>query len=152
MIPTPLLISLEASIATNKPRLVVIDSVAAMFDGEAIARRQVRAFLTMLRKIAKDHDTAAARPHSHIPPYPQRSDCASRVHSICPADAASHDQRFIYSSVSSTAPKVAGLFNVACDIRGSRDFILFGGEFALSFGCLISCTTINIIKPIMVIN
>jgi RecA-family ATPase len=58
MIPTPLLISLEAWIAMNKPRLVVIDSVAAVFDGEAIARRQVRAFLAMLRKIAKDHDTA----------------------------------------------------------------------------------------------
>jgi RecA-family ATPase len=58
MMPTPLLISLEAWVATNKPRLVVIDSVAAVFDGEAIARRQVRAFLAMLRKIAKDHDTA----------------------------------------------------------------------------------------------
>jgi RecA-family ATPase len=37
---------------------VVIDSIAAVFDGEAIARRQVRAFLAMLRKIARENDTA----------------------------------------------------------------------------------------------
>jgi hypothetical protein len=42
------------------PRLVAIDSVAAVFDGEAIARRQVRAFLAMLRKIARQHDVAIA--------------------------------------------------------------------------------------------
>jgi RecA-family ATPase len=55
---TPLLNALEAWIAANKPRLVVIDSIAAVFDGEAIARRQVRSFLAMLRKIARAHDTA----------------------------------------------------------------------------------------------
>ncbi|MGV7215901.1 AAA family ATPase [Bradyrhizobium sp. UFLA05-112] len=54
----PLLDWLEAWIVENKPRLVVIDNVAAVFDGEAIARRQVRAFLAMLRKIAREHDTA----------------------------------------------------------------------------------------------
>jgi RecA-family ATPase len=37
---------------------VVIDSIAAVFDGEAIARRQVRAFLAMLRKIARENDVA----------------------------------------------------------------------------------------------
>jgi RecA-family ATPase len=55
---TPLLVQVENWIATNKPRLVVIDSIAAVFDGEAIARRQVRTFLGMLRKIAREHDTA----------------------------------------------------------------------------------------------
>ncbi|PJG56630.1 recombinase RecA [Bradyrhizobium forestalis] len=54
----PLLDWLEAWIIEHKPRLVVIDNVAAVFDGEAIARRQVRAFLAMLRKIAREHDTA----------------------------------------------------------------------------------------------
>jgi RecA-family ATPase len=55
---TPLLLQVEAWIEQHKPRLVVIDSVAAVFDGEAIARRQVRAFLAMLRKIARQHDVA----------------------------------------------------------------------------------------------
>lgn len=54
----PLLDWLEGWIAEHKPRLVVIDSIAAVFDGDAIARRQVRAFLAMLRKIAREHDTA----------------------------------------------------------------------------------------------
>ncbi|SDJ43875.1 RecA-family ATPase [Bradyrhizobium sp. Rc2d] len=54
----PLLDWLEAWIIEHKPRLVVVDNVAAVFDGEAIARRQVRAFLAMLRKIAREHDTA----------------------------------------------------------------------------------------------
>jgi RecA-family ATPase len=54
----PLLDWLEAWMAKHRPRLVVIDSIAAVFDGDAIARRQVRAFLAMLRKLARDHDTA----------------------------------------------------------------------------------------------
>ncbi|MEY9457987.1 AAA family ATPase [Bradyrhizobium ottawaense] len=54
----PLLSWLEAWIVEHKPRLVVIDNVAAVFDGDAIARRQVRAFLAMLRKVAREHDTA----------------------------------------------------------------------------------------------
>ncbi|WLA53199.1 AAA family ATPase [Bradyrhizobium diazoefficiens] len=54
----PLLDWLESWIVDHKPRLVVVDNVAAVFDGEAIARRQVRAFLAMLRKIAREHDTA----------------------------------------------------------------------------------------------
>jgi RecA-family ATPase len=36
----------------------VIDSVAAVFDGEAIARRQVRPFVAMLRKLAREHELA----------------------------------------------------------------------------------------------
>lgn len=54
----PLLVQLETWIAQHRPALVVIDSVAAVFDGDAIARRQVRAFLAMLRKIARDTGTA----------------------------------------------------------------------------------------------
>lgn len=54
----PLLDWLDGWIREHRPRLVVIDSIAAVFDGDAIARRQVRAFLAMLRKIARDHDTA----------------------------------------------------------------------------------------------
>lgn len=55
---TPLLIQIEQWIERHKPRLIVIDSVAAVFDGEAMARRQVRAFLAILRKIARQHDVA----------------------------------------------------------------------------------------------
>ncbi len=58
LVRAPLLDWLEAWITEHKPRLVVIDSIAAVFDGDAIARRQVRAFLAMLRKIARAHDTA----------------------------------------------------------------------------------------------
>lgn len=55
---TPLLIAVEGWIEQYRPRLIVIDSVAAVFDGEAIARRQVRAFLAMLRQIARSNDVA----------------------------------------------------------------------------------------------
>jgi RecA-family ATPase len=55
---TGLLVAVENWIGRVKPRLVVIDSIAAVFDGEAIARRQVRSFLAMLRKLARDNDTA----------------------------------------------------------------------------------------------
>jgi RecA-family ATPase len=55
---TPMFVALETWIASNRPRLVVVDSIAAVFDGEAIARRQVRAFLAMLRKVAREHETA----------------------------------------------------------------------------------------------
>jgi RecA-family ATPase len=54
----PLLDWLETWIKDNRPRLVTIDSIAAVFDGDAIARRQVRGFLAMLRKIAREHDVA----------------------------------------------------------------------------------------------
>jgi RecA-family ATPase len=55
---TPLLASMKRWIEQHQPRLVVIDSAAAVFDGVAIDRRQVRAFLAMLRKIARAHDVA----------------------------------------------------------------------------------------------
>ncbi|CAL74411.1 hypothetical protein; putative RecA-superfamily ATPase (involved in signal transduction) [Bradyrhizobium sp. ORS 278] len=55
---THLLQQLESWIVQNKPALVAIDSVAAVFDGDAIQRRQVRAFLAMLRKLAREQETA----------------------------------------------------------------------------------------------
>jgi RecA-family ATPase len=58
IIKTPLLLQVEKWIEQHKPRLVVIDSIAAVFDGDAIDRRQVRSFLAMLRKIAREHDAA----------------------------------------------------------------------------------------------
>ncbi|WP_082077110.1 AAA family ATPase [Bradyrhizobium sp. LTSPM299] len=58
MARAPLLDWLESWIKEHKPVLVVIDSIAAVFDGEAIARRQVRAFFAMFRKIARDHGMA----------------------------------------------------------------------------------------------
>jgi RecA-family ATPase len=54
----PLMDQLEQWISEHRPRLVVIDSIAAVFDGDAIQRRQVRSFLAMLRKIAREYDTA----------------------------------------------------------------------------------------------
>jgi RecA-family ATPase len=42
----------------RRPLLVVIDSIAAVFDGEAIASRQVRSFLAMLRTISRENETA----------------------------------------------------------------------------------------------
>lgn len=55
--PTGLMLGLQRWVAEHKPRLVVIDNAAAVFDGEAIARRQVRTFVGMLRKLAVEHDT-----------------------------------------------------------------------------------------------
>ncbi len=51
---TPLLIAIEGWIKQCAPRLIVIDSVAAVFDGVAFDRRQVRAFLAILRKLARE--------------------------------------------------------------------------------------------------
>jgi hypothetical protein len=58
VVKTPLFIEIEAWIKIHRPRLVAIDSIAAVFDGDAIARRQVRSFLAMLRKLAREYDTA----------------------------------------------------------------------------------------------
>ncbi len=55
---TALLLQIESWLSGHRPMLVVIDSIAAVFDGEAIARRQVRSFLAILRKIARDNATA----------------------------------------------------------------------------------------------
>ena len=55
---TALLLQIQAWICAHRPILVVIDSIAAVFDGEAVARRQVRSFLAMLRKIARGNATA----------------------------------------------------------------------------------------------
>lgn len=56
--PTALMLGLQKWVAEHRPRLVVIDNAAAVFDGEAIARRQVRTFVGMLRKVAAEHDAA----------------------------------------------------------------------------------------------
>jgi RecA-family ATPase len=58
IVATDLLREVELWIKEYRPRLVVIDSVAAVFDGEANTRRQVRAFVAMLRKIARLYDVA----------------------------------------------------------------------------------------------
>jgi RecA-family ATPase len=55
---TALLQQVESSISAHRPILVIIDWIAAVFDGEAIARRQVRSFLATLRKIARENETA----------------------------------------------------------------------------------------------
>jgi RecA-family ATPase len=55
---TALFDHVEVWIKAHTPRLMVIDSIAAVFDGEAIARRQVRAFVAMLRKVARDQGCA----------------------------------------------------------------------------------------------
>ncbi|MCA1546313.1 AAA family ATPase [Bradyrhizobium sp. BRP19] len=55
---TALLQQLERWMEECRPVLVVIDSIAAVFDGDAIVRRQVRQFLAMLRKLAMDRDAA----------------------------------------------------------------------------------------------
>jgi RecA-family ATPase len=58
VVKTPLFTKIETWIKMHRPRLVAIDSIAAVFDGDAIARRQVRSFLAMLRKLAREYDTA----------------------------------------------------------------------------------------------
>jgi RecA-family ATPase len=55
---TGLFDALEIWVRAHCPALIVIDSIAAVFDGEAIARRQVRSFLAMLRKLARENETA----------------------------------------------------------------------------------------------
>lgn len=58
MTRAPLMARLEDWVARHRPALIVVDSIAAVFDGEAIARRQVRAFLGMLRKMARSSEAA----------------------------------------------------------------------------------------------
>jgi RecA-family ATPase len=58
VVKTPLFNEIETWVKMHRPRLVAIDSIAAVFDGDAIARRQVRSFLAMLRKLARENDTA----------------------------------------------------------------------------------------------
>lgn len=55
---TALLQQVESWISAYRPILVVINSIAAVFDGEAIARRQVRSFLAMLRRVARENEAA----------------------------------------------------------------------------------------------
>jgi RecA-family ATPase len=55
---SPLFESTVRWIEEHRPSVVVIDSVAAVFDADAIARRQVRTFLATLRKVAQATGTA----------------------------------------------------------------------------------------------
>lgn len=50
--------SVIAFATEHRPALIAVDSAAAVFDGDAIARRLVRAFLAMLRKLAGDTGAA----------------------------------------------------------------------------------------------
>jgi RecA-family ATPase len=48
--PTPQMLAFAAAVCAERPALVVIDSVAAVFGGNYIDRVQVRTFVSMLRK------------------------------------------------------------------------------------------------------
>ncbi|WP_456670734.1 AAA family ATPase [Bradyrhizobium sp. USDA 3240] len=58
IVATPLLHDVVYWIRQHRPRVLVVDSIAAVFDGEAKDRRQTRAFVAMLRKIARQYDVA----------------------------------------------------------------------------------------------
>jgi RecA-family ATPase len=58
LVKTPMFIEIESWIRANRPVLWCIDSIAAVFDGDAISRRQVRRFLAILRKLALECGTA----------------------------------------------------------------------------------------------
>jgi len=53
---TQLWVALQKSVAEIKPRLVVLDTLADLFAGEENQRSQVRQFISMLRKLALEHD------------------------------------------------------------------------------------------------
>jgi RecA-family ATPase len=55
---TALFDQIEKWIKEAKPRLFAIDSAAAIYDADAISRRQVREALAMLRKLARETETA----------------------------------------------------------------------------------------------
>jgi RecA-family ATPase len=58
IVKTALFEQMEAWIKDHRPVLVAVDSIAAVFDAVAWDRRQVRSFLAMLRKVARQYDTA----------------------------------------------------------------------------------------------
>jgi RecA-family ATPase len=58
VIKSELFESVIAFAREHRPVLIAIDSAAAVFDGDAIARRLVRAFLAMLRKLAGETGAA----------------------------------------------------------------------------------------------
>jgi RecA-family ATPase len=55
---SPLLDQIRTFVSRRKPKLVVIDSAAAVYDGNTLARREVRGFLAMLRRLAIENDVA----------------------------------------------------------------------------------------------
>jgi len=58
--PTPLWKELSATIASLRPKLVVIDPLADVFGGNELSRAQARAFIGMLRSLALEFDLAVA--------------------------------------------------------------------------------------------
>jgi RecA-family ATPase len=59
LIATPLWDRLQAEIEAWKPLLIVLDSRADLYGGDEIVRRQVRTFVSALRRIGQMHDAAA---------------------------------------------------------------------------------------------
>lgn len=55
---SPLLNQIGTFVSRRRPKLVVVDSAAAVYDGNTLARREVRRFLAMLRRLAIENDTA----------------------------------------------------------------------------------------------
>lgn len=55
---TSLFPKLRAEVDALRPKLVVVDPVADIFGGDEIKREQARAFVSMLRKMALEFDTA----------------------------------------------------------------------------------------------
>jgi RecA-family ATPase len=96
---TPLMDRLEKTIESIGPRLVVVDNVAAVFDGDAIARRQVRRFCAILRKIAQKHQTAIILlDHPSVRGMNDRSGTANSV------DWRNSARSMMYLSISKDAP------------------------------------------------
>jgi len=58
MVPTPLLTTLIEKVATWRPGLIVLDTLADLFGGDEIKRSQARQFIAMLRAIAIGCDCA----------------------------------------------------------------------------------------------
>jgi RecA-family ATPase len=54
IVPTPLFHSLSAAIVRLHPALLIVDSVAAVFGGNQNDRAQVRTFVSLFRRLARD--------------------------------------------------------------------------------------------------
>jgi RecA-family ATPase len=56
--PTPLFNDLHAQACDIQPSIIVIDTLTDAFDGEEVSRRQSSAFMTLMRKVSMDSDSA----------------------------------------------------------------------------------------------
>lgn len=56
--PTELLTKIKRELETQRPRLLVLDTLANLFGGNEIDRAQVTSFGTMLKRLAMDYDCA----------------------------------------------------------------------------------------------